>query len=173
LDEDSGSSVIIHTRGYLVDDKRVKFYADLLLFLLKLSSYRFNVVFLTSEEIQVYNGKYRGKNEPTDVLSFPQVGGANYLLKKHLHPSKIQLGDVLVSLDTAKKNAYCNKHTLEREVCFLIIHGLLHLIGYNHRDKQEEAGMFAKQRSLLQKLAYHDNLSPCWLRTIEEKSALK
>ena len=64
------------------------------------------------------------------------------------------LGEILISLDQAKLQAEEYKHSLHREICFLFIHGLLHLLGYDHIEKEDEEVMFKKQDELLNKTIY-------------------
>ncbi len=92
--------------------------------------------------IRELNSEYRGKDRPTDVLSFPMLddddGGDVSLL-----------GDVVISLETATRQARSRKHPLLTEVTFLLIHGILHLVGYDHRDDDEEAAMDDESRRLM------------------------
>ena len=100
---------------------------------------------LTSDEIiKELNNQYRNKDKPTDVLSFPME-------------DKLMLGDIAISIDTAKKQAEEREIALEREVAFLFIHGLLHLLGYDHIEKEDEVIMFKKQDELLNKTTYRRN----------------
>jgi len=81
------------------------------------------VVFLNNKQMQTYNSKYRKKNYPTDVLSFPvdeAVDGERYL------------GDLLISVPKAAAQALEKGHSLSREIRILLLHGILHLLGYDH-----------------------------------------
>jgi probable rRNA maturation factor len=95
-------------------------------------------VLLTDDAfIQTLNQTHRGKDRPTDVLSFAQNEGED-------PPSPMDhglLGDVVISLDTAERQARTRKHSLMDEVSFLLAHGILHLIGYDHQTDEEEAIM--------------------------------
>ncbi|PKN77520.1 MAG: rRNA maturation RNase YbeY [Deltaproteobacteria bacterium HGW-Deltaproteobacteria-10] len=82
--------------------------------------------FVNDEIIQDLNNRYRNKNKPTDVLSFSLQEGDF----SHINPD--MLGDIVISVDTAAKNAFKVDLSLDQEINFLIIHGLLHLLGYNH-----------------------------------------
>lgn len=88
--------------------------------------------------IHALNRDYRGKDAPTDVLAFAQEGPNNVL------------GDVIVSLQTARRQA---TGTLEREVAWLISHGVLHLLGYDHQTEQELKAMRARENAVLEQLA--------------------
>ncbi len=95
-----------------------------------------SLTFMDNESIQDLNVRYRDKDEPTDVLAFPMEG---YLL-----------GEIIVSLEQAGKQAEEFSHSLEREVGFLVVHGLLHLLGYEHREKSDRARMKEKEDKYLQ-----------------------
>jgi len=86
---------------------------------------------MDNREIQKLNFRYRNKNEPTDVLSFP--------LEANVSKGKKLLGDVVISVDQAEKQAKEEKKTLERELETLLIHGILHLLGYDHEVSPKEA----------------------------------
>lgn len=102
-----------------------------------------SVCFVDDAEIQALNAKWRGMDEPTDVLSFP-------LREPGEDPTQAPLlGDIVVSLETAKRQAAEYGHSLERELGFLLIHGLLHLLGEDHRTPEQDARMRARQRELL------------------------
>lgn len=108
------------------------------------------LLFATRKEIRDLNKRYRSKDEATDVLSFPCDA-------PFVHD---YLGDVVVCYPVAKKQAKAYQHSLRRELCFLFLHGLLHLAGYDHIDKQEEEVMFALQKLILDELAIKRELAP-------------
>ena len=91
-----------------------------------------SVVFVDDPEIRNLNKTYRGINRPTDVLAFPMNEGKFAAISPNL------LGDIVVSVPTANKQADTNDHSLEREITVLLIHGLLHLLGFDHETDQEE-----------------------------------
>jgi len=105
--------------------------------------------------IQELNRDYRGKDQPTDVLSFameeeieegePEIRFA----EEDEVDDLFMLGDVLISIPTAKRQADEYGHSLERELAFLAVHGFLHLIGYDHMTEEEEKEMFARQEAIL------------------------
>lgn len=102
-----------------------------------------SILITTDATIHELNLQWRGKDKPTDVLSFPQ------LEKEEIDPARpgLVLGDVVISLDTAAAQAARYGHSLEGEVRRLLVHGVLHLIGHDHvhggwqarRMKEEEA----------------------------------
>ncbi len=97
--------------------------------------------------IQELNRDYRGKDAPTDVLSFPMNEGEDALLPEE---GNLLLGDIVISLEKAAAQAELYGHSLERETVFLFIHGLLHLLGYDHeRGIEAEKEMFAWQEQII------------------------
>lgn len=104
-----------------------------------------SVTIVNNESIQQLNKAYRQKDVPTDVLSFPldDDGPA-------VEGMPVILGDIIISHEKVEEQANSYGHTLERELCFLLIHGLLHLIGYTHDNEIDEKEMFAKQRAILE-----------------------
>jgi len=88
--------------------------------------------------VRALNARYRGKDKPTDVLSFPGPGGA------------AGLGDIVVSVDTAERNARRQGRTLQRELDVLALHGFLHVLGYDHET--DDGTMDRLERRLRRKL---------------------
>lgn len=131
------------------------------------------LTFVDDEAIRLLNRDYRNLDEPTDVLSFAmneagegemaivyetleeqsELEGAEDMEEDDTGSPEIPepLGDIIISLDRAKAQSEEYGHSLEREIGFLFIHGFLHLLGYDHRDQEEEKAMFAKQEQILQK----------------------
>ena len=106
----------------------------------KENQYEISLLITNDETIHLLNKEYRQKDKPTDVLSFPME-------------DEVMLGDIVISLDTAKKQAQEREIGLEREIAFLFIHGLLHLLGYDHETSvEDEKEMFALQEEILKKL---------------------
>ncbi len=101
-------------------------------------------VYITDdEEIRELNRNYRGKDKPTDVLSFP--------LNETFNGYKL-LGDIVISQDTAQRQAKELGHSLNYEVKRLLIHGLVHLLGYDHEKGGEEEKKFKEIEGLLLRL---------------------
>ncbi|MBN8548537.1 MAG: rRNA maturation RNase YbeY [Deltaproteobacteria bacterium] len=98
-----------------------------------------SLLFTDDTEIHVLNREYRGKDKPTDVLSFSQLEGGNKI------PSP-SLGDLVISLDTTLKQSKKYRVTLSRELLRLLVHGTLHLFGYDH--EKVPAAEAAKMRRL-------------------------
>ncbi len=109
-----------------------------------------SVTFVNNNEIKEINNKFRGKDMPTDVLSFPII---NFEYGETI-PSEgyYLLGDIIISLEKAKKQADDYGHSILREIGFLTAHSMLHLLGYDHMNKIEEEIMFKKQENILDNL---------------------
>jgi probable rRNA maturation factor len=105
---------------------------------LKLKRAELSIVLCDDPTIHALNRKHRRKDKPTDVLAFALREGLPMAGGQHV------LGDVVISLDTARRQAIEHGHSLWREVTLLLAHGLLHLIGYDHRTDAEETRMNAK-----------------------------
>jgi probable rRNA maturation factor len=114
--------------------------------------YELSLVFTDSEKVRQLNRDYRGVDEPTDVLAFymlPQKKAEDYFA---LPPNGVtRLGEVIISYPQAVGQSKEQGHSPERELALLIIHGILHLLGYDHEEPEEEAKMRAKERELLEK----------------------
>ncbi|MGB3259463.1 rRNA maturation RNase YbeY [Paenisporosarcina sp.] len=109
-----------------------------------------SVTFVNNEEIQQINHEYRGKNVPTDVISFAmeELGEGEMAIEVEGVPR--MLGDIIISVERAKEQAADYGHSEERELGFLAIHGFLHLLGYDHMEEDEEKEMTQKQEAILQ-----------------------
>jgi probable rRNA maturation factor len=108
-----------------------------------------SVVIADDELLHELNSTYRSVDAPTDVLAFSQFSGAD-ILSEAPEEQALPLGDVLISLDRARAQACQFGHCLEKEVAFLTIHGVLHLLGYEHDNPEAEARMMSRTRELLQ-----------------------
>ena len=95
--------------------------------------------------IRELNGTWRQRQEPTDVLSFAALEDA----PDWLESSSVELGDIVISLDTARRQAQEHQHSLQKELQWLASHGLLHLLGWDHPDPASLAAMLARQEALL------------------------
>ena len=102
-----------------------------------------SVLITDNEEIHELNLEYRQKDAPTDVLSFPLFDEDGYLDDE-------ELGDIVISLERAKAQAEEYNHSLKREVAFLTAHSMLHLLGYDHENGEQE--MYIKQDEILNEL---------------------
>ncbi len=110
----------------------------------KLGVVNFNVIIVDNEYIHKINKEYRGIDRPTDVISFALEDEHDIDYKDFR-----LLGDIYISIDKAKEQAKEYGHSFKREICFLSVHGLLHLLGYDHMKKEDEVVMFSKQEAIL------------------------
>ena len=107
----------------------------------------FTIIFVTKEEIHELNKQYRGVDRVTDVISFALEDAHDVSV------SDIRvLGDIYICIDRMKEQALEYNHSETRELSFLTVHGLLHLLGYDHQTKEEEVVMFNLQRKILSDL---------------------
>ena len=105
-----------------------------------------SVTFTDNEGIHALNREYRNVDRPTDVLSFPLSDGEDY----DTDGDAVLLGDIVISLERAQTQAKEYGHSFEREVAFLTVHSMLHLLGYDHETSPEdERDMFARQDEIL------------------------
>jgi probable rRNA maturation factor len=128
-----------------LDSEMDKLYS-LLAFTLKrekLENVEFNVIFVDSKTIHEINKTYRSIDRVTDVISFALEDNKTIELDHRL------LGDIYICVERAEEQAIEYGHSFLRELAFLTIHGLLHLLGYDHMKKEEEEVMFQKQEDIL------------------------
>lgn len=111
-----------------------------------------SVSFVSNNEIRNLNKIYRQKDSVTDVLSFP-LTDSDGTYEINQETGAVLLGDVVISLETAVKQAQNYGHSLEREVGFLTVHSMLHLLGYDHETSPiDQRIMREKEESVLEKL---------------------
>lgn len=110
-----------------------------------------SVSFISNEEIRRLNEQYRHKNVPTDVLSFPL--GQDGVYDKNEATGAYMLGDIVISAEKAFEQAAMFGHTIQREIGFLTVHSMLHLLGYDHVNGEAESKLMReKEESVLKKL---------------------
>ena len=110
---------------------------------LALSEAELSILLCDDATIHPLNRDYRGKDKPTDVLSFAQREGDFAFIDDDV------LGDVIVSMDTTIRQANERKHSTQTELRVLLVHGILHLLGYDHIEDDEAEIMEAKEREIL------------------------
>ena len=115
-----------------VDLRDAKRFTDRLRRALPLGGRIFNVCFVSNREIARLNKAHRGKDWPTDVLSYPWQGSGDGSLSTPRREFKRFLGDIVISARTARRNARAERHSTRTEIRWLILHGVLHLLGYDH-----------------------------------------
>lgn len=108
-----------------------------------------SVTFVTDERIHEINREYRDKDRPTDVISFAlEEAGEGELEIVGADIPRV-LGDIIISTAKAREQANEYNHSFMREVGFLLVHGFLHLLGYDHETEEDEKIMFSRQREIL------------------------
>ncbi len=108
--------------------------------------YMTDVTIVNNEEIHVINRDYRNVDRPTDVISFAFLDEKS---EKELKGGPISLGQIIISYEKAEEQAKEYSHSLLREMSFLFVHGMLHLLGYDHMKKEDEVVMFKLQDEIL------------------------
>ena len=112
---------------------------------LGLKNVMFNVIIINDNTIHKINKEYRNIDRPTDVITFALED--NKMIET---PEVRVLGDIYISYDKVKSQAKEYNHSTKREICFLAVYGLLHLLGYDHMTKEDEEKMFGLQKELLE-----------------------
>lgn len=139
----------------------------LLHFSIKKKDVDIEIGFLSIEDIRNLNLTSRGIDKVTDVLSFPAIEGAYYgknfdidQIKEEpfvsINPENgaLILGEIYICLDIAKEQAALYEHSLERELSFLTVHGVLHLLGFDHVNKEEEKEMILLQKEIMNMIGF-------------------
>ena len=109
-----------------------------------------SVTFVDNKEIRALNSKYRNVDKATDVLSFPLFDYSGEEDEPPVDELMGMLGDIVISLEQAEKQAKKYGHSFEREAAFLCVHSMLHLLGYDHETGEEdEADMRKRQSEIL------------------------
>ena len=109
-----------------------------------------SISIVDNEEIHQINKHFRGIDRPPDVLSFPQLTFEEGEIMDRNEKGEVVLGDIIISLERAREQAEEYGHSLKREIAFLTAHSMLHLLGYDHMEPEEEKEMFAKQKEILE-----------------------
>lgn len=132
------------TEEKVLEEKELKKLIKYALKYMNLKNVSFSVIFVDNNKIHKLNKDYRNIDRPTDVITFRL---ADY---EEVMCGKINiLGDVYISLDKAKEQAIEYGHSYLRELSFLLIHGFLHLLGYDHMNEEDEKEMFSLQEEIL------------------------
>ena len=110
----------------------------------ELNDVEFNVILVDNNYIHELNKNYRKIDRETDVITFALEDNEEVNEEEHR-----LLGDIYISVDKANSQALEYGHSFKREICFLAVHGFLHLLGYDHMNKHDEEIMFSKQELIL------------------------
>lgn len=139
------------TRKYRIDERRIRKTAQALLDALGEGGSSMSISLVGDRAIRTLNALHRGKDCATDVLSFSLVeaiGPGEAMTMRTPPGTERQLGDIVISLDTAQRQASEYGAPLVREVERLMIHGVLHLLGHDHGEPKERARMVRAERRL-------------------------
>lgn len=140
-------------RKIICDEKKLKVDVQKILDTLNYSNFDLGIWLTTNKTIQKYNKKYRKKDKPTDILSFPYHPTAKVgeHIKVKTEDDK-NLGDLIISLEYVKKDAQQLGTTFEKRMQRLLVHGICHLLGYDHIKDEDYKVMYKKELFLLKKL---------------------
>ena len=136
--------IIDEIKSNLDEVKKLNNFVDFSLKYLKLNNVIFNIIIVDKEKIQEINKTYRNIDRVTDVISFALEDDDSFVKTDFR-----VLGDIYICLDKAIEQAKEYGHSLKREISFLTIHGLLHLLGYDHMTEKDEKEMFGLQEMIL------------------------
>ncbi len=114
-----------------------------------IQAYELSLRLTDDDEIQALNAQYRQKDQPTDVLAFAALEVDYPKLDEIQASQPLYLGDVVISVDTAQRQAQQQSHSLQNELAWLAAHGLLHLLGWDHPDDESLVCMLKQQLILL------------------------
>ncbi len=171
----SHTSIEVRTKTVKVSPRKITFVIRQICDLLRIDSYELNVIFMSKSQIAKINGKHRGKDKATDVLSFPllewkkplpvlkKTSARKWLLGPALTPHLV-LGDIFICPQVAQENATQIGQSLSEEIVFLLVHGILHLCGHDHMQEKDEKIMISAQKTIVKHLhapTTHKLWQPC------------
>ena len=136
--------VINETNEKIEEIEEIKRVLDIAIEIEEVEDISFNVILVSNEYIHELNKNYRDIDRVTDVISFA--------LEDNLDMPREEfrlLGDIYISPEKARSHSIESGHSFKREICFLAVHGFLHLLGYDHMIKAEEKVMFGRQELIL------------------------
>ncbi|MCI6266174.1 MAG: rRNA maturation RNase YbeY [Erysipelotrichaceae bacterium] len=136
---------IINNSGYEVAELEIlEKYVKHITKKLEIEKAIFNIILVNEEEIYRLNSEYRGVDRKTDVITFALEDNDGFK-----NPVIRMLGDIYLCIPVAYEQSEIYGHSRIREICFLATHGILHLLGYDHMEEEEEKVMFSLQEELL------------------------
>lgn len=109
-----------------------------------------SMIMIDDQKMAVLNERYRCVSRTTDVLSFPMLDDGDQLAGLECLHDELLLGDIVISVPRAVEQAREYGHSLAQEMLFLAVHGMLHLLGYDHQTEDEAAKMRSKEKKILQ-----------------------
>ena len=122
-------------------------------------AFEVSISFVNNQEMRKLNKEYRNIDKETDVLSFPLVEFIEEELNTEDEDAEyieeeIALGDIVISMEKAVEQSEEYGHSFKRELAFLLVHGMLHLLGYDHDEEASEGEMFDKQEEILKNMKF-------------------
>lgn len=180
MDEDNIDIITVgQTQPYFIDTKKIKRLVKSLMESLGISAFEISIQFTCPLEMKKLNHQFRNKDRSTDVLSFPQMEFSEPITVENTYTDSVlespslqeytkTIGDIVVSLEDAQQNSQKIGHQIDKEICFLLIHGLLHLCGHDHQEKKDEDIMIDQQKKLLKSLSSQP--IPDWNGCVEVSS---
>ena len=135
---------IFNNTNNKIDIEELSNYIKYVVGELKIDNAIFNIIFIDNEEIRKINKEYRNVDRETDVISFALEDNMD-----GVYDDFRLLGDIYISYEKALEQAKIYNHSVKREVFFLATHGILHLLGYDHMEEDDEKVMFDLQNKLL------------------------
>lgn len=135
---------IFNNTNNKIDTEELNNYIKYVIGELKIDNAIFNIIFIDNEEIRKINKEYRNVDRETDVISFALEDNMDVV-----YDDFRLLGDIYISYEKALEQAKIYNHSVKREVFFLATHGILHLLGYDHMEEDDEKVMFDLQNKLL------------------------
>lgn len=136
--------IINDTDKEVVEQEKLNNYIKYVVNELELEKCEFNIIIIDNERIREINKEYRKIDKETDVISFALEDNMDIS-----YDDFRLLGDIYISIDRCYEQAMEYGHSREREICFLATHGILHLLGYDHMESEDEKEMFSLQNKLL------------------------
>lgn len=142
-------------KNHEVDESRYAvIFSSILNILNKKGDYDLSLTLVDNNRIQEINRDYRSLDEVTDVISFAIMDDLEFEI---IEGMEIDLGDIFISVDRANTQAEDLNQSLEKELEFLFVHGVLHLFGYDHMNKEDEEIMFDLQRKIINEINQWNN----------------
>jgi probable rRNA maturation factor len=120
------------------------------------ASIEVSVKFTSDDEVRVLNRDYRGKDKPTNVLSFPMVAPDLIEMIANTDDGEVLLGDIVLAYSTCLREAEAREITIAAHATHLIVHGTLHLLGYDHMNDGEAEAMEALEQAIMASLGLHN-----------------
>ena len=176
------TTISSRVRGFRIESQTIRTMVSKITDRLGVGGYHLGVTFVGPRRIRLLNREFRGIDRSTDVLSFPQIEWQEHLpirrssssiaVNASLNVPAEVLGDIVISLQDAQTNAKNIGRPFDREVGFLLVHGILHLCGYDHEQPNDEKNMRQAQRRLMRVLG-EGTSSPLWLNCVKARRTAK